>query len=563
LYLEHFQLDEAPFSITPDPRFVYLSERHRDGLAHLLYGVGQGGSGGFIQLTGEVGTGKTTLVRLLLEQLPAQTEVALVMNPRLDPIELVETICEELRLEIGHARGSLKRLVETLNVHLLARHADGWRVIVLIDEAQDLSAESLEQVRLLTNLETSKQKLLQMILVGQPELKTLLGREDLRQLAQRITARFHLTPLDRHETSEYVQHRLTVAGSTRQLFTPGALRSLYRCAGGIPRLINVIADRALLAAYVAGELRVQPRELKRAAAEVLRGDMRAPSRYGLAMLAWLLPLCVLLFAAGLYFAGPEFSGPNFDEPKFSGSNFARSSSDPPVAAPSQSTPASAIAPGPVSQPGAQVADALAPSLAQAIHSASGRAGETWRRWLELWGESDPALVASAQACPERVASGLVCSRLSGNLGRLAVLNRPVLLKLNDQGVIVPALLLALNAESVELELAGQKLLIGRGELERYWMGDYLALWKHPGDIPVQVANGAGRRAVLYLRQQMQRLGVATPRTRNYALAWRQVVREFQRSQGLVADGIVGPETWLLLFSVDPAGPRLNQVPARG
>ena len=213
MYLEFYGLKEAPFSITPDPRYVFLSERHRDALAHLLYGIGKGGSGGFVQLTGEVGTGKTTICRLLLEQLPENTRVALVLNPKLSPIELLETIGEELKLDISAVKGSLKGLVDTLNTYLLDAYAQGLRVVLIIDEAQNLSAEALEQVRLLTNLETPTQKLLQIILLGQPELRDELNKPELRQLAQRITARYHLTPLDRDEAEAYVRHRLAVAGS--------------------------------------------------------------------------------------------------------------------------------------------------------------------------------------------------------------------------------------------------------------------------------------------------------------------------------------------------------------
>ncbi|HEX7383329.1 MAG TPA: AAA family ATPase, partial [Burkholderiaceae bacterium] len=191
MYLSHYGLAEPPFAITPDPRFVFLSERHRDALAHLLYGVGQGGSGGFVQLTGEVGTGKTTLCRLLLEQLPESVRVALVLNPRLTALELLETICEELHVEIPGKRRSLKLQVDALNQYLLQAYAEGLRVVLIIDEAQELQREALEQVRLLTNLETPTQKLLQVILLGQPELRETLSRPSLRQLAQRITARFH------------------------------------------------------------------------------------------------------------------------------------------------------------------------------------------------------------------------------------------------------------------------------------------------------------------------------------------------------------------------------------
>jgi len=227
MYLSFFGLSEKPFAITPDPRYLYLSERHAEALAHLLYGINE--SGGFIQLTGEVGTGKTTVVRTLLSRVPHHADVAVILNPRVTPVEFLLTICEELGLPIeAKDRDSVKQMVDALNRRLLSAHAEGRRIIVIVDEAQNLSAETLEQVRLLTNLETPTQKLLQIILIGQPELRDLLDRDDLRQLAQRITGRYHLKPLSREETQGYVRHRLRVAGATGEIFTPGALRELYR-----------------------------------------------------------------------------------------------------------------------------------------------------------------------------------------------------------------------------------------------------------------------------------------------------------------------------------------------
>ena len=245
MYLQFFGLNETPFSITPDPAFVYLSAAHRDALAHLLYGVGQGGAGGFVQLTGEVGTGKTTICRCLLEQVPDETQVALVLNPLMTPRELLATICEELGIETREISDSNKLMVDALNKYLLEQHASGRHVVVVIDEAQNLSPEALEQVRLLTNLETAKEKLLQMVLLGQPELRQLLQRQNLRQLSQRITARYHLAPLNQEETLAYVKHRMQVAGAQRNPFRRSAMRALYQRSGGVPRLINIIADREI------------------------------------------------------------------------------------------------------------------------------------------------------------------------------------------------------------------------------------------------------------------------------------------------------------------------------
>ncbi|MBS0396210.1 MAG: AAA family ATPase, partial [Proteobacteria bacterium] len=211
MYTSFYGLAEKPFAITPDPRYLYLSERHAEALAHLLYGIDD--AGGFVQLTGEVGTGKTTMVRSFLAQLPAHADVALILNPRVTPEEFLLAICDELHVAVPEAlRTSVKATVDLLNRYLLEAHARGRRVVVIVDEAQQLSADVLEQVRLLTNLETATQKLLQIILVGQPELREVLARNDLRQLAQRITGRYHLDPLERPEAAAYVRHRLKVAG---------------------------------------------------------------------------------------------------------------------------------------------------------------------------------------------------------------------------------------------------------------------------------------------------------------------------------------------------------------
>ena len=267
MYVSHFGLVEAPFALTPDPRYLYMSEPHREALAHLLYGIQAGG--GFVQLTGEVGTGKTTICRCLVDQLPPQVDLALILNPRLTDSELLAAICDELRVAYPARTGSLKLLTDALHRHLLEAHARGRRTVVILDEAQDLPVDVLEQVRLLTNLETAREKLLQIILIGQPELARMLARPKLRQLAQRITARYHLEPLSRADTKNYVQHRLQVAGRDASVFTRPALGSVYRVSRGVPRVINAVCDRALLGAYAAGRARVDARTARRAAREVL------------------------------------------------------------------------------------------------------------------------------------------------------------------------------------------------------------------------------------------------------------------------------------------------------
>lgn len=269
MYYQHFGLEEAPFSIAVNPRYLYMSPRHRDALAHLLYGVGAGG--GFILLTGEVGTGKTTINRCLMEQLPEHADVAIVLNPALDVVDLLSTVCEELGIAVAEQSRSLKSLTDALHQYLLDNHTRSRKTVLMIDEAQHLSFEALEQIRLLTNLETNDEKLLHIILIGQPELAAKLARPELRQLNQRITARFDLKPLTRDETAAYIRHRLQVAGLSggRTLFGPGLVRAIHRQSRGVPRLINLICDRMLLGAY--GENKAAPDKslFRRAVREVL------------------------------------------------------------------------------------------------------------------------------------------------------------------------------------------------------------------------------------------------------------------------------------------------------
>ena len=270
MYANYFGLKEPSFTITPDPQYLFLSEQHREALAHLVYGAGE--NGGFVLLTGEVGTGKTTVCRAFLEQIPENVDVALILNPAMTVTELLRAVCDEFRIPLVDADRTVKRLVDRLNQYLLEAHANGRRPVLMIDESQNLRPKVLEQVRLLTNLETTKHKLLQIFLVGQPELRALLQRPGLRQLNQRITARYHLQPFNPSDTAEYVRHRLAVAGVDRPLFTRSALRRIHRLSGGVPRLINILCDRALLGASVTRSPMVSRQIVDKAAREVQDGE---------------------------------------------------------------------------------------------------------------------------------------------------------------------------------------------------------------------------------------------------------------------------------------------------
>ncbi|MCG6936635.1 MAG: AAA family ATPase, partial [Gammaproteobacteria bacterium] len=276
MYNEYFGFKEAPFSIAPDPRYLYMTAQHRDALAHLVYGLNS--EGGCILLTGEVGTGKTTICRCLLEQIPEQANVALLLNPKVNEVELLETICDELNISYPDTSNSIKTYTDRIYDFLINSNQKNEKTVLIIDEAQNLDSQVLEQLRLLTNLETNQRKLLQIIILGQPELLDILAKAEMRQLAQRITARFHLQPLDRNEVKAYVSHRLAVAGQNIQLFPENSIKLLYRLSNGIPRLINIICDRALLGAYVENQYRVNPSIIKKAAKEVF-GELKNVKHY--------------------------------------------------------------------------------------------------------------------------------------------------------------------------------------------------------------------------------------------------------------------------------------------
>lgn len=537
MYLDFYGLQEAPFSITPDPRFVYLSERHRDGLAHLLYGVGQGGSGGFVQLTGEVGTGKTTLCRLLLEQLPDQTRVALVLNPKLNPIELLQTICEELRVDFDAGHPSLKSLTDGLNAFLLDAHARGERVVVIIDEAQQLSVESLEQVRLLTNLETAKQKLLQIILLGQPELRSLLERPDLRQLAQRVTARYHLTPLSREESETYIRHRLEVAGCDRIPFTRLALRALHQRAQGIPRLLNIIADRALVAGYARSLDSVNERIVHEAADEALYGGQRAPW-----WRRWAAGIAALALIASAVALWPQRD----TEPE-------AQASVPETAAPA-STPEAVPA----------------PDFEPALRALDPEDHSSYARLLEVWTQaSGPESVAALDRCNGPVLADLHCLRGTAPLSRIKQLARPVVLRLRTEQGVVSALLLGHDGSNLQLEMAGQRFLVPSARVELHWQGDYRIVYRAPSGLPTVMRRGDQGPAVAWLRERLREaevqlgLDALSEASDVFDEECERRLRRLQIRLGLLADGIAGPETQMVLASFDGAGPRLERATAGG
>jgi general secretion pathway protein A len=531
MYLKFFGLHEKPFAITPDPRYLFLSERHAEALAHLLYGINE--AGGFVQLTGEVGTGKTTIVRSLLAQAPKNAEIALILNPRMTAPEFLLTICQELGIEPpATSQQSLKDLVDTLSAHLLRAHAEGRRVVLVVDEAQNLSPEVLEQVRLLTNLETNTQKLLQIILIGQPELRELLDRNELRQLAQRITGRYHLNPLSREESCAYVLHRLRVAGATTDILSSRALAEVFRLSGGVPRVINVICDRALLGAYSLDRHRVTGTLVRAAAGEVF-GRRFTPHWLPWAFAAGIAAVLAVAMATLSTHGGWSAAARTVD--RLSASTAAAAS--PPAAA------ASPAAPAP-------------PTLAQLLttHLAETDTDSAFGKLFALWGAKYQ--IDGTDPCTQAQQQHLECIAERGSFGQLRLYNHPAILMLSDgSGGSPQVVLTGLDDEHARVELGGSHA-VGLGELSHFWLGDFVMLWR-PASSPVKALSAGMRGAqVRWLRQSLEHLAHVdsdAPASDVFDAELTGLVREFQRQHRLSVDGIAGLQTQIALAGA-VAGP---------
>ena len=285
MYTSHFQLRENPFSLTPDPKYLFLSRQHREALNHLIYGIKE--KKGFIVITGGIGTGKTTLSRALLAGMDPYVETALIFNSYLSDMELLEVINQEFKVSLVGVDRSKRRYIDSLNAFLMSNYNAGKNAVVLIDEAQNLSRNVLEQIRMLSNLETETEKLLQIILVGQPELRELLAQPSLRQLTERISVRYHLDALSGDDVPDYIEHRLTVAGDTGHLkFTDDAFGKIFDFSKGNPRRINILCDRAMLIAYAGNLLEIDRKVIKLAvkdlkSSDVKKGTFFARARKGL------------------------------------------------------------------------------------------------------------------------------------------------------------------------------------------------------------------------------------------------------------------------------------------
>ena len=531
MYDEFFGLKETPFSIAPDPRFLYMSERHREALAHLLYGIGT--DGGFVLLSGEVGTGKTTIARCLLDQVPGNANIAMVLNPKVIAGELLATICDELGIEYPQGNTSIKVFVDVINTYLLANHAKGRKTVVLIEESQNLRPEVLEQLRLLTNLETHQRKLLQIIMIGQPELLVMLGRTELRQLDQRITARYHLMPLSEKDTADYVRHRLSVAGVKIPVFSASVLKKVHKLSGGIPRRINLLCDRAMLGAYTRNQHHVDAKILRQAALEVFGKDeqvRRQQRRNHRLIVGGIAAAIVLIIAATVYVGAGSHSDKS------------------PVA----QSPASQVVPKQTSQ-------WLDHDLTADDSTAA------YISLFEQWNMTYPG--SGTDPCQFAQINGLACLVKKGDLQELIALNRPAVVALqNKDGARVYVTLSELDSDSAILKSDNQQHRITLADLVKRWTGDYTLLWRVPPHFTGSIKPGTEGPDVDWLASQLATI-LGTPMVTGESVSYddnlMKKVRTFQARAGLLSDGVAGTHTLIHInTATDHSVPQLVKAPEK-
>lgn len=588
MYEEHFDFTSPPFSIAPDPHYLYMSERHREALAHLLYGIRS--DSGFVLLTGEVGTGKTTICRCLLEQVPDDTDIAFIFNPKLTVEELLATICEEFGITHQENQKSIKVFVDHINSFLLRSHARGRKAVLIIDEAQNLSVDVLEQIRLLTNLETNERKLLQIIMLGQPELKDMLLRSELRQLAQRITARYHLDPLTEREVGAYVAHRLAIAGGRGKIFPASTIKLLYQLSKGTPRLINIICDRALLGAYVQDQDQVNIPTLKKAAREVL-GDIANQPQQKRKKSYWSIAALVLFFSGSVVATGYYYQKPQIEK-------FFSQGPVEQVEAVEKVEPVDLVEPVDVVElvntvDTVEMVEPVDPwalmemaTIIEPVEQQSAATEESIQKEIDdikmsiqseeisplEWSEDKPlkeskemaykALFASwgvpyilgspTPACTVAESYSLRCLLLQGSLDSLRDLNRPAVLTLyDDKGERFFAALTAFHGQSATLVIGSESKIVTIEDIGSRWFGEYTMLWAKPEQYTAAIRPGNTTTNMDWLDKKLALFQGRPPSSQN-SVTFDDVlasqVKQFQFSRNLVPDGIVGPQTIIHLNS---------------
>ncbi len=593
MYDDYYRFKQKPFSIAPDPAFLYLSERHREALAHLMYGLRT--DGGFVLITGEVGTGKTTLIRSLIDEVPDDLDVAFVLNPRLTVNELLETLCEELGIpERNDAATTNKHLIDRLNKHLLRIHALGRSTVVIIDEAQNLSPAVLEQIRLLTNLETNERKLVRIILLGQPELAEMLDRREMRQLVQRVTARYHLAALTKDDTRAYIAHRLSLAGGNPHLFTRSAAHESYRLSRGIPRLINVVADRALLGAYVEGRPRVTARIVRKAAREAFGQQAWLRPRLWVSAAA-ALALLVIGGAWALWNHNPDWhaspiatsdrdhtstpneaptgnlaatASPNNASPEIGAASEVVATAAAKSAVAAEQTTDAQLDSAPVSVKAVAATVPDGPVLpTTSVDSLSRPVGVTgpdsqrdayaavFKRWNAPFKPDDIP-------CDQAPGVGLQCLKLNGTWRDVERLDQPVVIELWDDGATpYYAAIIGHRDNNITLTLGSAEIQTTPEQLANHWYGSYIVLWQMPPDYRGNLQVGDEGPSVAWLRERLASTLSIDLRASNPARfddALQAALIHFQRENGMVPDGVAGPMTWIAMNATGAnSAPRLS------
>ncbi len=549
VYRDYFGFSEKPFDLTPDPKYLYLSPKHKEVLAHLVYGLQE--NNGFLKIIGEVGTGKTMICRSFLKELNTDFNIAYVLNPSVDELELLQTINAELGL--AAASTSKKLLIDTLNRFLLEERKKGNRVVVIIDEAQDLKAGVLEQLRLLSNLETETEKLIQIVLIGQPELDRLLERPELRQLTQRITIQWELLPLNQEETRGYIQHRLNVAlGKGKVRFYPAAMDLVYKFSGGIPRMINVVADRALLIAYTDNTRRITPGIVRQAIDDVSRTTPFSAARaWGARALAVSLLVVGLLLIALWRFGLPDFDATQVGEQT---RPLEVSEAPPPPAEVSEPAPGPVAKPSNWDQPGPLVisgTDPLVTYLSSLTLEASRT--EAVKRVLEGWGFERGETAGLGERDIETLSDefDLLTYELSADWNRLKTLNQPAVLEL-----VLPS---AQGSKFIALlKLEGERGLFGSVDpielplsaIDPLWSRKAHVLWRDFEGLPKNFEKGYEGKEAVWLQKNLRLLGFFSGgEAPLYGVKTEEAVKNFQRRYGILDDGRFATESRVLLYNL--------------
>ena len=550
MYKAFYGLSDNPFFFFFNPHYLFLSDRHREALAHLTYGLGE--TGGFVLLTGEVGTGKTTVSRCLLGQLPDNTDTAFILNPSLTELELLATLCDELKITYGD-NPTLKQLIDHLSRFLLANHSKGRNTVLIIDEAQHLRPEVLEQLRLLTNLETDTKKLLQVILIGQPELQLLLKRQELRQLAQRITARYHLLPLNEDEIGLYVLHRLQVAGRFEPLFTGKAIKVLQKYSGGIPRLINLLCERALMAGYAQSRLPIDHHMVRQAAVEVL-GEAEPTQHQYLWPAATVI---VLLIAFGVSYWLLT------DKPANAATNLVSQPMPDPIEMNPQELNTTAAPPRvePTNHSSAELSQAPGATpnqrlLNEAINQ-SRNIDTAFAGLFGLWGKVP---YKGLTACQSAVEQGLACYQQQGNWMSLTRLNYPAVVYLvDDNQQDFYGAVIAIDGDQLLMQLGEQQLWVDKAWFNQHFSGTFEILWQAPNLPMMDISQKSSPGQLQWLENALAQVNNRNARRVNqFDVQLENDLKAFQSQHGLKADGIAGNQTLVRLnLYLSQQGPRLT------